>query len=101
MTNTQHTPDDGRYYAENGRVWKAPTKREKPDGSSNYSLGFPVCDLTEMCAGQEAALAELLNLGTEAPAMLDALRAIVREADRETPAFIEARAILAKFGGAE
>lgn len=38
---------DGRYYAKDGRVWKAPLETVKHDGSRNLRMGFPVCRIEE------------------------------------------------------
>lgn len=57
---------DGRYYAENGKVWKAPVATKTETGQS-ISIGFPVCTMHD-AAGKEAAVtvAALMNLGAAA-----------------------------------
>jgi len=89
MTNTQHTPGP----------WEITGHGSRPTPCTWVSLGDEDDgNSLEVVGDNHVANARLIE---QAPAMLDLLRAIVREADRETRAFIEARAILAKFGGAE
>jgi hypothetical protein len=62
---SEHT--DGRYYARDGLVYKAPVQHDKPDGSTSFSLGFPVCKVLEY-VGEDAAetVALLMNQGEQA-----------------------------------
>lgn len=54
---------DGRYYAKDGRVWKAPLETVKPDGRRNVCMGFPVCRLEEYVPEMAGPLiAAALNL---------------------------------------
>jgi|SRR6201996_6141841 len=64
---------DGKYYAKNGTVWKAPTEKKTENGSK-ISLGFPICKMHD-AVGDEAAdtVAELLNCGEQATAFVEAL----------------------------
>jgi len=65
----EHTPAagndfDGSYYAKHGLVYKRPLRRQKPEGGTAISLGFPVCKMHE-AAGDDAAetVAALMNRG--------------------------------------
>lgn len=53
--------DDGRFYAEDGVVWRAPKATKTPAGT-NISLGFPVCTPHEALGDSGAkVLASILN----------------------------------------
>jgi hypothetical protein len=56
---------NGRYYAKDGVVWKAPIAHRNV-GSTSISIGFPVCKMHD-AVGPEAAeaVAALMNLGLE------------------------------------
>ena len=55
------------YYAKDGVVWKNSVKNTNPDGSANYTLGFPVCTMPP-AVGDDAAeeVARLMNAGEAA-----------------------------------
>lgn len=76
---------DGKYYAKNGMVWKAPTE-QKTEHGSKISLGFPICKMHE-AVGDEAAstVAELMNNGEHATGLVEALK----EAERFMTYFAE------------
>lgn len=58
---TEAREDDGRFYAEDGIVWRAPKSTKTPTGTS-ISLGFPVCTPHEALGGNGAqVLAGILN----------------------------------------
>lgn len=38
---------DGRYYFKDGKVWRAPLEKTKPDGSRTISMGFPLCRIED------------------------------------------------------
>lgn len=50
------------YYAKGAMVFKRPVERQREDGSTATSLGFPVCTVSEFL-GEEGAtiLAAMLN----------------------------------------
>lgn len=53
--------DDGRFYAEDGIVWRAPKATKTPTGT-NISIGFPVCTPHEALGDNGAkVLASILN----------------------------------------
>ncbi len=56
---------NGRYYARDGMVYKAPLRRKTETGYA-ISMGFPVCKMHD-AAGDDAAetVAALMNLGQE------------------------------------
>lgn len=61
---TQNETREPPYYAKDGRVWKRPIHTKQPDGSTNISLGFPVCEMSD-AVGDDAAdtVAALMNAG--------------------------------------
>lgn len=53
--------DDGRFYAEDGMVWRSPRSTKTPTGE-RISLGFPVCTPHEALGPKGAeTLANTLN----------------------------------------
>lgn len=107
---------NGLYYAKpDGRVFRRPERRTKPDGTTSTTMGFPVLS-TAAYAGDGAAetVAELMNRGEAAPAMaaeidrlkrvnaglVEACRYIVEAGDTgdEMKAIEMARAALAVTG---
>lgn len=79
-------PMDGRYYAEGRMVLRAPIKTDNADGTSSISIGFPVCKMHEAAADQAAIMAFLLNQGSAAKDLLDALRTAVADYDKSIEA---------------
>lgn len=77
----QHT--DGRYYARDGWVHKAPVQHDKQDGSTSFSLGFPVCEMSEY-VGEDAAetVALLMNQGAQATHLREVNAALVAVIER-------------------
>ncbi|APT60036.1 hypothetical protein RGI145_22385 [Roseomonas gilardii] len=73
---SEHT--DGRYYARDGLVYKAPVQHDEPDGSTSFSLGFPVCKMLEY-VGEDAAetVALLMNQGEQATHLREVNAALV------------------------
>ena len=55
------------YYAKDGKVWKRSVETKHDDGSSSFTLEFPICEATEL-VGEDGAvsIAGLMNLGDEA-----------------------------------
>ncbi len=84
------------YYAKDGKVWKSAIRKAGPNGGTKITMGFPVCVMHEAAEGQEAAVAGLMNRGDIADELLEALKAVVRVADRQTTEFYAAHAIIAK-----
>jgi hypothetical protein len=58
--------DDGRFYAKGGKVWRA-SKATRVGTTTNYTLGFPVCELSEYASNDAAeAIATGLNAALDA-----------------------------------
>ena len=53
------------YRAKDNIVWKRPVKTENPDGTSNYTLGFPVCEAADGIAAEDIAKALNVAAGVE------------------------------------
>lgn len=54
--------EDGSYYVEGRTVRRHPKKVAKADGTQAYSLGFPVCTLTDYVSDDAAKfIAQALN----------------------------------------
>jgi hypothetical protein len=52
---------DGRFYAEDGRIFRSPRERKTPTGS-RISMGFQVCTVHEALGANGATLlADILN----------------------------------------
>lgn len=61
-------PAPGSFFAkDDGTVWRQGERTRNPDGSTTFSLTFPVCTMHE-AAGKEAGptIARLANIGLEA-----------------------------------
>ena len=55
------------YYAKDGKVWKRSVETKHDDGSSSFTLEFPICEASELVGENGAAsIAGLMNLGEEA-----------------------------------
>ena len=67
------------YYAKDGKVWKRSVETKHAGGSS-FTLGFPVCEMTEIVGADAAdSIAGLMNLGDEAqnrPAVDELVKAL-------------------------
>lgn len=55
--------DDGRYYAKGNVVYKSPVKHPKENGSTSYSLGFPVCTASEYVSAEN--IVAVMNHGDD------------------------------------
>ena len=75
----------GPYTADGNVVRKKPETTKNADGSSSITIGFPVCVMHEAASGQAATVASLMNAGTYAPDMADALEALANAVERDLP----------------
>lgn len=73
------TQMDGSYYAKGEVVYRAPLRKQKADGSSSISMGFPVCEMHEAAAGQAEILAAALNSHASLTLALEEARDALKE----------------------
>ena len=74
MSETDST--EPAFRVEGDQVFKNPVTTHNSDGSRSFTMGFPVCTVSEWVDGGAQNVAGLLNQGEQASAELDRLRAL-------------------------
>lgn len=76
-----------------------PGGRKNADGTTTISVSFPALQITDWVADPETSLAgaaRALNRDGLFDEMVEALEGVIRIADRQTPEFERARAVITK-----
>jgi hypothetical protein len=70
--------EEPAYYANGATIHKAPVRTRNQNGSTNISLGFPVCELTDWVGEEQAeTVAELLCRGERYDELVKALTGLL------------------------